>query len=355
MGDRQAVASFAPSFASCVGHLQGICSTPMEILMDEFLGLPINQVNAHVSDELVMRVGIPHTGGRLAFHAFNEGYPAMVSAQAFWNPKANAFKVPEATDLSELDFALDSAGFTAMKLWQGRGVQPGMAGVYPWTMAQYVELACLLSPSWYSQPDFCVEPEIATSQEEIDYRINATATLLEGMLRLVYHWQNEAAKECSAGAVANLIRLPTPVIQGWSASDYERSLELTLQVWDRWKGWALPPALIGVGSVCRRTVSHPTYGLKAILASLERMLPKETKLHLFGVKGTALNDIKMMPFVASADSMAYDFGARINARKAGISNNFANRTREMSAWMSAAAKRMKPTAGDQFRLPLFAA
>lgn len=322
--------------------------------MKEKLGLPIEQVNANVPEELVMRVGIPHTGGRLAFHAFNEGYPAMVSAQAFWNPKANAFRIPEATDLSELDLALDSAGFTAMKLWQSRGIQSGMAGVFPWTMSQYAELACLLSPTWYSAPDFCVEPEIASSQEEIDHRIDATATLLEGMLRLIYEWQNQAAKDCSAETVANLIRIPTPIIQGWSASDYERSLELTLQVWERWTPWVSLPSLIGVGSVCRRTVAHPTYGLKAILASMERLLPKESRLHLFGVKGTALNDIKMMPFVASADSMAYDFGARINARKAGISNNFANRSKEMSAWMSAAAKRMKPMAGDQFRLPLFA-
>lgn len=123
--------------------------------------LPTGQLNAVLDDELVMRVGIPHRGGKLAFHAFNEGFPVMVSANAFWDAEKGCFRVPEATDLSELDVALDSAGFTAMKLWKAKGQQPGMAGIFPWSYEQYVELASLLSPSWWSQPDLCCEPEIA--------------------------------------------------------------------------------------------------------------------------------------------------------------------------------------------------
>jgi hypothetical protein len=93
--------------------------------------MPVQQKNAHVDDGLVVRVGIPHSGGRLAFHAFNEGYPAMVSASAFWNRKTGQFRIPRATDLTEIDFALDSAGFSAMKLFQSKGGQSGIAGVYP--------------------------------------------------------------------------------------------------------------------------------------------------------------------------------------------------------------------------------
>jgi len=48
--------------------------------------MPSGQFNAHLSDELVMRVGLPQRSGKLAFHAFNEGYAALVSANAFWNP-----------------------------------------------------------------------------------------------------------------------------------------------------------------------------------------------------------------------------------------------------------------------------
>jgi hypothetical protein len=99
----------------------------------EILGMPVEQRNAWLGSprQLVMRVGIPHRGGRLAFHAFSEGYPAMVSANAFWDRKAERFCFPSATDLSEIDFALDSAGYVSMKLWKDKGRQRGMAGIFP--------------------------------------------------------------------------------------------------------------------------------------------------------------------------------------------------------------------------------
>lgn len=316
--------------------------------------LPTGQHNAVLDDELVMRVGIPHRGGKLAFHAFNEDFPVMVSANAFWDTEKGCFRVPEATDLSELNVALDSAGFTAMKLWKAKGKQPGMAGVFPWSYEQYVELASLLSPSWWSQPDLCCEPEIAQDLAAIDYRINATATLLEGVLRVVYAWQNELAKTCSASVVANMLPPPVPVIQGWSASDYLRSLELLTAVWERWQPWLDAPLLIGVGSVCRRNLHHPTHGLYAILSALEGKLPQGARLHLFGVKGASLSEVKMLDWVASADSMAYDFGARIKARQSGLSNTTAHRSSEMSRWMRTARSRMSAQPGDQLRLPLAA-
>ncbi len=83
---------------------------------------------------MIVRVGLPHRGGKLAFHAFNHGYCVMVSANAFWN--GQAFCLPDASDVQELDFALDSAGFTAMKLWQTKGRQPGIDDSYPWGYAQ---------------------------------------------------------------------------------------------------------------------------------------------------------------------------------------------------------------------------
>jgi hypothetical protein len=94
-------------------------------------GMPNLQTNANLSGEFIMRVGIPHTSGKLAFHAFTQGYAAMVSAGAFWDLKKSKFRIPDATDLTQLDFALDSAGFTAMMLWKAKGQQAGMAGVYP--------------------------------------------------------------------------------------------------------------------------------------------------------------------------------------------------------------------------------
>ncbi|WP_209938707.1 hypothetical protein [Paraburkholderia sp. LEh10] len=57
--------------------------------------MPMSQLNAHVDDGLLIRVGIPHRGGKLAFHAFNEDFAGMVSASAFWNPKTGRFRIPE--------------------------------------------------------------------------------------------------------------------------------------------------------------------------------------------------------------------------------------------------------------------
>ncbi|MCK4118356.1 DUF7221 family queuine tRNA-ribosyltransferase-like protein [Ralstonia nicotianae] len=313
-------------------------------------GIPIRQQNAVLPPGLTMRVGIPHTGGKLAFHAFKQGYPVMVSANAFWRPQSCAFSFPRATDLTELDFALDSAGFTAMKLWKGRGHQAGMAGVFPWTYAQYIELATLSGASWWSQPDLCVEPEIAADQVDIDYRINATATLLEGVLRILYEWQNELVRTCTRTVVEELLKPPVPVIQGWANSDYRRSLDLLQAVWSRWQPWLAPPALIGVGSVCRRSLTHPSHGLYAVLASLEANIPPGSRLHLFGVKGGCIGTLQMLDWIASTDSMAYDFGARVRARQRGIPNTVHHRCGEMQRWMASALDKAKARAGDQFRL-----
>jgi hypothetical protein len=313
-------------------------------------GMPVHQRNAHVDEGLLVRVGIPHGGGRLAYHAFNEDYAGMVSASAFWNPKTGRFRIPEATDLTEIDFALDSAGFTAMRLFQSKGRQRGIAGVYPWTMEQFVELASFSGATWVAQPDLCCEPEVAADQAAIDHRINATATLLEGMLRVVYAWQDELSKTMSAGELQNAVRIPVPVAQGWSVDDYRRSIDLMMQVWERWMPWIAPPALIGLGSVCRRHLTDPKHGLFAILEGVEGHLPAGSKLHLFGVKGQALERLKMYEWVASVDSMAADFAARVKARKAGVSNTVAHRAAELDRWMAVASGRIRAASGDQFRL-----
>ena len=317
-------------------------------------GLPVGQVNAHLGDELVMRVGIPHKGGTLAFHAFNQEWPVMVSANAFWSSKRAAFAFPETTNLSELDFAMDSAGFTSMLLWRNKGKQRGMAGIFPWTCSEYVDFANESNASWWSQPDLCVEKEIVSSAQEIDFRINATATFLEGTLMLLYEWQNELSRTCSSTVVANLLKPPAPVIQGWDSAHYERSLELMQQVWSRWQPWIAPPALIGLGSVCRRELNHPTHGLYAILDRLEPLIPTGSRFHCFGVKGEALTKIRDKHWVASADSMAWDFSARVKAHRSGISNTMAHRCSEMDQWMSAALKRIGTRYDQHLAQPLAA-
>jgi hypothetical protein len=166
-------------------------------------------------------------------------------------------------------------------LFKEKGPQRGMAGVYPWSYAEYIELASFCGATWYAQPDLCVEKEVAADQEAIDYRINVTATLLEGTLRVVYAWQNELARTCSADVVQNMIRIPVPVLQGRRVSDYLRSLDLMMSVWERWQPWIDAPRLIGLGSVCRRNLDDREEGLYAILAGLEGRLPPNSRLHLF--------------------------------------------------------------------------
>ena len=318
-------------------------------------GLPIEQCNApyEPAGKFVMRVGIPHRSGKLAFHAFENEYPVMVSANAFWDPNKQAFALPKATDLSECDTAVDSGGFSAMSLWKSNGPQRGMAGIFPWTVSEYIEFATSMGASWWAAPDLCCEPELAGNEEEVDFRVRATATLLEATLQQLYIWHCELAKTCNARTIANMLPPPVPVLQGWDTASYQQSAELLQRVWERWQPWLAAPALIGVGSVCRRPVHHPKHGLLNVLAGIEGLLPRGSRVHLFGVKGAAPSRVKLLPWVGSADSMAYDVGARQKAFRGGFSNCVEHRTREMSAWMATAAHRMAPAAGDQTRLPFF--
>ncbi len=314
--------------------------------------LPTGQVNTWLSDALTMRVGVPHRSGSLAFHAFQQGYPAMISASAFWNPAGRCFRYQDASDVHELDFALDSAGFTAMQNWKRKGAQPGIGKIYPWSYEQYVELASVHQPTWWAQPDACCEKEIASSQDEVDYRVNATATMLEGTLRVLWEWQNQLADKiradglggdpaATARVVANTLKPCVPVLQGWTVDDYLRSLDMMMSVWERWTPWLAPPTLIGLGSVCRRNLHDPLHGLYAVLEGLDGRLPAGSSLHLFGVKGQCLSRVKNMDWIASADSMAYDFSARVNARRAGVSNTMDLRTAEMTRWMIRANKNLQ--------------
>lgn len=268
----------------------------------------------------------------------------MVSASAFWNARAQRFDIPQATSLSEVDLALDSAGFTAVKLWQSKGKQAGMAGVYPWTCAQYLELVSELGVSWWSAPDLCCEPSVAPHADEVTWRVRATATLLEHTLRTLRSWHLQlGAQGWSPSMLANTLPPPVPILQGWTAQDYLHSLNLTMQVWQRWQPWLAAPALIGVGSVCRRDIHHPTHGLLAILRAIHPHLPAGARLHLFGVKGPLLSQLRDLPWIASVDSMAFDFSARMNARKAARSNTMEGRCQEMSRWMGAARARSAST------------
>lgn len=91
-----------------------------------------------------------------------------------------------------------------------------------------------------------------------------------------------------------------PVLQGTSADDYARCVELYE---DSGVHLADYP-LVGVGSVCRRTKASD---IDVILNRLHDIDP-EMPLHGFGLKGQALR--RCAPLLASADSQAWAMRAR---------------------------------------------
>jgi hypothetical protein len=77
-------------------------------------------------------------------------------------------------------------------------------------------------------------------------------------------------------------------------------------------------AVIGVGSMCRRR-SGGDDGIVSVVERLDRELPRNVRLHLFGLKSDGAEAVAMLtPRVASIDSQAYGVTARMeaNARRA---------------------------------------
>lgn len=236
----------------------------------------------------IVRVGIPLPGGQLIRAARDRGYSVLLSANAFavYYRKGerkgffDRFRYPKPEDFGGIDAALDSAGFTAMRAYNG----------YPWEIDDYLDLAASYPWTWYAAPDLCVENEIADNGPERLLRLAATA------YNLGY---------CNREADRRGMPRPMPVLQGWTPMDYQRSANMMpLLEW---------PNLIGIGSVCRRHVKGEN-GILRIIAALDQIVPAHVKFHLFGVKSTALKELLGHPRLCSMDSMAWEFDARANFR-----------------------------------------
>jgi hypothetical protein len=252
-----------------------------------------------------VRIGLPKTSGSLPGACFSIEAPALVSASCMWNAKKRVFRAPSFA-ICDLDIALDSAGYVAMKHYGG----------YPWTVEQYVELAGLWGWSWYAQMDFCCEPEIASNQFLIDARVWASAYNLAYCLKVARTWRD-------AGAF--WLQDPMPVLQGWNPEDYVHCIKL----YDAVLGgdW---PKLVGVGSVCRRHSGGPD-GVVRVVSAIANELPAHVGLHLFGVKGSALSDLVGLP-VASMDSAAWQYRARMKALHDNISCTIRVKSAAMEHW-----------------------
>ena len=92
----------------------------------------------------------------------------------------------------------------------------------------------------------------------------------------------------------------TPVLQGWSASDYMRHLELYAR-----RGHDLrAEAVVGLGTMCRRQASAEA---AEIVEALHR---SGLRLHAFGFKTQGLP--QTMHALVSSDSMSWSYNARRN-------------------------------------------
>jgi hypothetical protein len=225
-----------------------------------------------------VRIGLPTSFRRFSTAAREMGAPILVSANAFRRRDSTVFRPPSSRLFSGVPVALDSAGFVAMYRYGG----------FPWSVRDYVGLAAAYPWDWWAQMDLCCEPEIARDHAEVRRRIMKTADLLRSC--------REVARERDIGP-------PMPVLQGWRPGDY---LDCAARMSETLDG--LPP-LVGVGSVCRRDVSGRD-GVMAIVDALDAALPPRTRLHLFGVKGSAIRTLSQHPRIHSVDSMAWDLQAR---------------------------------------------
>lgn len=253
-----------------------------------------------------VRLGLPIPGGALAAAASRLSAPVLLSANAFsrsW-PVARrhemrwpGFRRPGPA-LAGLDVALDSAGFVAMARYRG----------FPWTVADYLDLAASFPWAWWAQMDCCCEPEIAGDRDTVLLRIAETARLLG---------------ECRRAAREAGIAPPMPVLQGWRPEDYLLSAELAPVA--QW------PELVGIGSICRRAVRGPA-GLLEIVDRLDRALPRHVRFHLFGVKGPGIAALRGHDRIASVDSQAWDMAVR---HAVPVGRTMARRIAAMETWYRA--------------------
>lgn len=270
----------------------------------------------------IIRVGMPLASGRLTQYGIDSELPLMFSANAFARVDARhcfrGFNLKAAAAIpAHVDCALDSAGFVAAAHF----------GDYRWDIDAYLDLAAARAWTFYSAMDYCVEPQIATNAATRRLRIEAT---------VARYFQ------CEHRAARRGLRPPLPVIQGYSAHEYAycaRALALG-------KG----AGMVGVGSVCRRHLHGPD-GLLTIVAELDRVLPSDTVLHLFGVKGGALPALAQSGLghrIASCDSMAYDAGLR-HALPVGRTQEL--RAQAMINWHAREIRRMHTTSRTSCGVP----
>lgn len=264
-------------------------------------------------------VGLPHlNNGPILARARLMQQPMLISANCLskWRDRGGwrswegwrHGQLDNATGLHSLD--LDSAGYVLTSLYGG----------FPWSIADYMALAASYPFRRIAAADYCCEHQIAGDRDEVLDRISRTIAT------------NRECRERAAdlGIIDRLM----PVLQGRTPEDYVRCAEaLHLSM--------LPGTVVGIGSMCRRGIHGPE-GLIAVVRHLDRVLPIGVRLHLFGVKGSALP--WLLPFaqrVASIDSQAWGTAARREAHRSGRSKTDVFAADHMERWTIAQLARLR--------------
>jgi hypothetical protein len=178
------------------------------------------------------------------------------------------------------DWALDSGGFTELSLFGEWQTPPGQ---YVAAVRRYAENIGRLQ--WASPQDWMCEPWI-TAKTGLDVTAHQQRTV-DNYLQL-----RDTAPD-----------LPfVPVLQGWTLQDYHRCVDL----YDAAGVDLTTQHTVGVGSVCRRQ------GTAAIAVILESLAARGLRLHGYGVKIDGLQ--LASTHLTSADSMAWSYAARMDAR-----------------------------------------
>lgn len=165
---------------------------------------------------------------------------------------------------------LDSGGFTALNRW----------GDYPFSLANYLNLVCVLRPDFYASMDYPCEPEISrhlalwTNEQRI--RQTVTNAVLAG---------NDEVMIPHSKLV--------PVIQGYTLDEYKFCIDLYRQN-------EMIRDYMAVGSMCRRLSDEELHKLIPAIYDYARLAGVK-RLHFFGLKlSPALNDLRQ--FIWSCDS-----------------------------------------------------
>ena len=286
----------------------------------------MNTVRVKPSTIAVM-IGLPHLSeGKLLDRARRLQQPVLISANALsrwsrrrgWGEWTGWSLRPLGNAAGLHSLCLDSAGFSAMVTYGG----------YPWTVDDYIRLAAAYPFGWWASLDYCVEHQVAGDRDEVLDRISRTI---------------RANIECRLrGDDQGILDTFMPVIQGRLPSDYERCAEALSLTIER-------AGLVGVGSMCRRPIHGPE-GLMAVVDHLDRVLPRLTRLHLFGVKGEALPYLSAFRHrVASIDSQAYGVAARTAARRHNLAKTDAVVADHMEHWVHTQHARLRQ---PQRQLPI---